>query len=244
MCTLTVIPTDKSGFILTFNRDENPDREMLPLQEKILNGYITYMPIDVKSGGSCIAVSEHGFIVCLHNGGLKNHERKLSYRSSRGNLIKRLAAQVDPVNFLQEKITMSDYEDCTIFIISYKKELRINRFVWDSRSLINKTLSNDSFIHSSATLYTLAQRKKRDIFFQEYIKGGITPDNMATFHRIKGVGGIEDIFIKRNKPKKVETVSTVQVIRSGNTVSMVYHDHVSNKVSRENLIYNPKNLIS
>lgn len=232
MCTLTIVPKRSNNFVLTFNRDENPNREMLPLQERFLNGNTFYMPVDTLSGGSCIAISEHDFIVCLHNGGLKKHTRKTSYGSSRGKLVTRIAGQKNPLDFLL-KVNMSAYEECTIFIISYIGKPTIHRYVWDGKSLIGKNISSGPIMYSSCTLYTPMQQQKRMLLFQKYLNKGKTPENLLKFHGLHGVKNQEDVFIKR---MSIETVSTTQIIKNNEGVTIRYFDFISDTETTKELI--------
>ena len=90
MCTVTLIPTEENNFVLTSNRDEAPNRNtLLPDFYQIDNTKLLF-PKDEVAGGSWLGVSEKQRVLCVLNGGFKMHERKASYRLSRGVVLKDL----------------------------------------------------------------------------------------------------------------------------------------------------------
>ena len=75
MCTVTIIPQENNGFVLTSNRDEAPDRVSLAPDFYLVDGIKLLFPKD-KMGGTWIGVSEKNRVVCLLNGAFEKHERK------------------------------------------------------------------------------------------------------------------------------------------------------------------------
>ena len=90
MCTITLInhTSNSSEFIITSNRDEATGRKtFLPDYETYADVQL-FFPKDAEAGGSWIGVSELNRIACLMNGAEEAHQRKSSYRLSRGVVLK------------------------------------------------------------------------------------------------------------------------------------------------------------
>jgi uncharacterized protein with NRDE domain len=84
MCTVTLIPKGTNNFVLTSNRDEAPNRHTLSPDFYNIENTKLLFPKDEVAGGSWIGVSEKQRVLCILNGGFEKHERKATYRLSRG----------------------------------------------------------------------------------------------------------------------------------------------------------------
>ena len=52
MCTVTYLPQENDGFILTSNRDESPMRKTIPPKKYVENGVELIYPKDQLAGGT------------------------------------------------------------------------------------------------------------------------------------------------------------------------------------------------
>lgn len=76
MCTVTLIPIHRAhgvGFRLVFSRDEQRDRPdaVAPAWRRLADGTRAIWPTDAKAGGTWIAGSESGMVLCLLNANLE-----------------------------------------------------------------------------------------------------------------------------------------------------------------------------
>ena len=102
MCTVTYLPTNDGDFIFTSNRDEDPRRAVGDLQHiNSPEGKKLLLPKD-RAGGSWIALSQTGRLACILNGAFTKHQRKLSYRKSRGLILIDFFDWPDALSFWQD----------------------------------------------------------------------------------------------------------------------------------------------
>ena len=87
MCTVTFLPKGEEDFIITSNRDEDPQRATHELTSQNLGGRLVYFPQDPKAGGTWFATDKENFTLVLLNGGFEKHSHKPPYRISRGIML-------------------------------------------------------------------------------------------------------------------------------------------------------------
>ena len=58
MCTVTFLPKAKGNFILTSNRDEDPQRASFELSRQTIGGRPVHFPKDPKAGGTWLATDK------------------------------------------------------------------------------------------------------------------------------------------------------------------------------------------
>ena len=75
MCTVTYLPLENEGFILTSNRDESHIRKTIPPKKYVENGVELAYPKEQLAGGTWIGASTKNRLVCLLNGAFKKHVR-------------------------------------------------------------------------------------------------------------------------------------------------------------------------
>lgn len=227
MCTVSYIPTSE-GFFLTSNRDEDPDRKTLPVQDITLsNGDLLKAPIDFKGGGTWMASNQTGKVACLLNGAFVKHKRELTYRKSRGQFVFEAFEYPSFSDFI-EKIELENIEPFTIILIDDFLQVMI----WDGetkhRLMFDK---NTSHIWSSSTLYTQEEHIEKYYFFMDSIKD-ITPDS-ETILKIHG--------IDKNTPfildlPHVKTVSITQFVMNMDKTELTYHLKLS-KDEQKKVLY-------
>jgi hypothetical protein len=220
MCTVTFIPLGRDEFVLTSNRDVSYRRA--PASEPAIhveNGVRLLYPKDGMAGGTWIGSSRNNRLVCLLNGGFKNHKRQPKYRKSRGLVVTELLTAVNLSDRL-DSIDLEDIEPFTLVIVEWETELRLREFVWDGAEKHLEELSLEPRIWSSSTLFDSKMRSRREAWFESWkSKGRLTPDSILDFHKTAGSDDNEvGVVLKR---EQVGTVSITQFIR-GENITMTY----------------------
>lgn len=208
MCTVTYLPflQNTSGFILTDNRDESVNRPAKAPRKYAEFHSELYYPKDKKAGGTWIGVGKEKHLITLMNGAFKRHQRKKTYRKSRGIVVKELlsAAQVKTA-FLNYEL--EGIEAFFAVVVSWKKALRLYEMIWDGKQrFVFERNPKEPFIWSSAMLYTPLERAERESSFQALRAAFHAPEPPAEalweFHHSTGLGG-ENIKIDRGMLKTI-----------------------------------------
>lgn len=227
MCTVSYIPTSE-GFFLTSNRDEDPDRKTLPVQDITLsNGDQLKAPVDFKGGGTWMASNQTGKVACLLNGAFVKHKRELPYRKSRGQFVFEAFEYPSFSEFI-EKTDLQNIEPFTIILIDDFLQVMI----WDGqtkhRLMFDKSTSH---IWSSSTLYTQEEHIEKYYFFMDSIKD-INPDS-ETILKIHGID--ENTPFILDLPH-VKTVSITQFVMNTEKTELTYHLKL-NKDEQKKVLY-------
>ena len=225
MCTVTYIPGEGQGYILTHNRDEMPERSPHRITRDYSDSQQLIFPKEPKAGGTWIASSDRDLTICILNGAFENHERTPPYRRSRGLLALDFFSFPSVQNFAQN-YTFEGIEPFTLLVCEGKKltELR-----WDSQQVyLNELDARIPHIWSSAPLYRTEMRKKReqwfDIWKQLYPKPSL--EDIMEFHQNAGEGDPRTNVIMRISVH-FRTVSITNVIRNDENIEMRYNDLIS-----------------
>lgn len=229
MCTVTYIPKKNNDFILTSNRDEAYGRTTLAPSFYNIDGVKMLFPKDAVAGGSWIGISENNSIICLLNGGFKNHIKAGDYKMSRGVVVKELLK----AHNLLKAITAFDYqgiEPFTIIAINWNDQLQAIELVWDGfKAHITVLDKEEPKIWSSSTLYDTEMKEKRREWFASFRQDKDTSaGSLMDFHTAAGEGD-EHIDIKMNRGK-LGTVSTTQIEKIEEVCEMRYHDFQKDEV--------------
>ncbi len=223
MCTVSYLPLE-DGYILTSNRDEWNKRATAipPKTYTLFNQEITF-PKDPQANGTWIAFS-NDFTLCLLNGAFVKHEHKPPYRISRGLVL------LDFFQFLSVDRYVSEYnfngvENFTLIIKSNKSN-QLEELRWDGQH-IHRNLLNDkeTYIWSSATLYTDEIIREREIWFNEWLEEHqkYRQEDIIHFHRFAGKGDSKnDVIMKRDNG--VQTLSISSILLKNESVNMTYLD--------------------
>lgn len=210
MCTLSFYPKPKNtGFILTFSRDEMPNRSTIDIVKDTERGLI--YPKDALHGGTWFAVSPiNGRFTCLLNGAFELHKRQLPYRKSRGLMllesfdytaIEGFWARYDFSNI--EPFTMISGENNHFF------ELR-----WDgTQRHLRQLKPNKPEIWSSCTLYNQTVRRTREGWFSDFLnhkKEDLEAADFWQFHQTPHIEAPENGILMR-RPLGPVTVSMTQL---------------------------------
>ena len=221
MCTVTYLPLKNNNFILTSNRDETPLRKTIPPKTYEENGVELTYPKDKLAGGTWIGTSNKSRLVCLLNGGFKNHKRKLPYRMSRGIIVKNILSAKDAVAYIN-KFDFSNIEPFTLILVDWYTNLETYELVWDGELKFFTKLKQQPKIWSSSTLYNQEMKQLRKDWFADWLKQNknYTQKDILFFHENENLGTAETSpKMKRNF---TETVSITSVQKNGEMIDITY----------------------
>ena len=229
MCTVTYVPRDKGGFILTSNRDEAPHRSPRQITQAELYRQAMLFPRDAGAGGTWIATSDKDRVVCLLNGAFEFHEHQPPYRKSRGIMLLEAFEYQALADFVK------NYDFCEIapFTLILCEEMGLTELRWDGNQKYVQLLNPQaSHIWASATLYTPEVIRKRKQWFEDWQMG--QEDNGASqildFHQNAGDGDpLNDVVMDRNI---VKPVSITQIVNDRAEIRMDYHDLVNDNLKQ------------
>lgn len=224
MCTVTFLPIGQNDFILTSNRDVPYSRKKaLAPQEYVEDGIVLRYPKDGEAGGTWIGTSDKNRLICLMNGGFKNHKPRASYRRSRGLVVKDLLKAEHTTEILQN-IDLTDIEPFTIVIVDWKEETTLFEFIWTGEKKHLFDIPPIPYIWSSSTLYSEATKKQRELWFEEWKtrQDSFRQEQIIQFHKTAGDGNPEtDVFMRRDGGG---TVSITCVKKIGEQIDFSYED--------------------
>ena len=232
MCTVSFLPLDENEFILTSSRDVPFARKRAESPKKYVEDgvEITY-PKDGDAGGTWIGTSSKNRLICLLNGGYKNHKIKDNYRRSRGIIVKDLL-KADAISVALTQIDLDNIEPFTLVIVDWNVDLELFEFVWtgEKKHLIN--IPQVPHIWSSSTLYDNSVKKLRQVWFQEWNEKNhnYSKEQIINFHKTAGVGNPEtDVLMKREKGG---TVSITAISRENSELHLIYEDMFSHEITK------------
>ena len=221
MCTVTYFPKGNNEFILTSNRDETPLRKTILPQNYSENNTVLTYPKDELAGGTWIGLSEKKRLVCLLNGGFKNHIKQKSYKVSRGIIVKNILSEENAVSYI-EHFDFSGVEPFTLILVDWAAALEAHELVWDGVEKYFNKLKNSPKIWSSSTLYNNEQKELRKKWFIDWLRnnerGGLK--NIKQFHLNDKLG--EPEFSIKMKRDNVQTVSVTSITKEGEKLKMNY----------------------
>ncbi|WP_417444998.1 NRDE family protein [Joostella sp.] len=214
MCTVSYIPT-KEGFYLTSNRDEDPNRKTLPPQTiKVAKNVVLKAPIDEEKGGTWIATNGTTKVACLLNGGFIKHERKTHYTKSRGHFVLESFKDASFLEFI-ESVSLANIEPFTLILIDDFLQV----LVWDGTKKHIQFLSKSiPHLWSSSSLYDQKMHDLKLNMFESFIaEQNVTSNTILNLHD-------NELFLLK-KPQ-VETVSTTQLFKNAEGLSIDYFNRI------------------
>jgi uncharacterized protein with NRDE domain len=236
MCTVTYLPRGSNNFVLTSNRDENPQRlTTLEPQEYTIGGVQVVFPKDLQAEGTWIASGGNQFTCCLLNGAFEKHARKENYSKSRGLVLLDFFRYNDVEKFAAT-YDFRGIEPFTLLILDAREKLKLTEIRWNGEMVfVNEKDATRPCIWSSATLYSKEAMHKREKWFDEFIR--FADDfgyDILDFHQFAGGGDRTDgLMINRNE--KVKTVSITSVEKRDTQLQMTYRDVVNQKITGRNI---------
>lgn len=231
MCTVTFLPLEENKFILTSSRDVPYSREKALEPKNYSEDSVDLIyPKDGKGSGTWIGTSSKNRLICLLNGGFKDHIQKEQYRMSRGLIVKALL-KVNEISEGLAKIELNDIEPFTLVIVDWNNGLELFEFVWtgEKKHLIN--IPRLPHIWSSSTLYSSSEKKLREDWFINWQKEHSTfiQNEIIHFHKSAGAGNPKtNVLMKRDGGG---TVSITSITKSSEGPQFIYEDVIAEKVS-------------
>lgn len=222
MCTVTYIPQPGGRFILTSNRDENPERSPEDLSVETHFGKTLIFPKDRRAGGSWIACSDDSRAACVLNGAFSKHNHQPPYRISRGVILVNFFG-FPSVNEFSRQFDFEGIEPFTLIVIESSIPYEIR---WDGKELHFKKLNQyEKYIWSSATLYSPEAQAKRQQWFQQWTESA-THFNLESIRNFHLKGGEPDPWngFVMNRNNVVRTVSITSIVQQHDCFEMIYSD--------------------
>ena len=234
MCTVTYVPQGADHFILTSNRDENKLRSPQNITTIVQSGIQLTFPRDTAAGGTWIAVSNTNRLVCLLNGAFHRHERRLTYKKSRGIMVLEFFDFANASAFFEE-YNFDGMEPFTMIIFD---DGDLYEFRWDEQQKHIQHLDKEQhYIWSSATLYEAEVIAKREQWHRDWLKEKSNPalKEIMDFHQNAGEGDAwNDVIMNRNG--LVQTVSITNIIKQKYTIDMRYHDLLNQQLKTAQIL--------
>jgi Transport and Golgi organisation 2 len=219
MCILSIV-SSAAETILTFNRDEDPDRPFSAPVTLSENG--VFCPLDLASGGTWIG-RNHTHIMCLQNGALQKHKRDLPYDKSRGLILLELLKGTDAAQVF-DVLKHFKIEPFTITMLEIESK-RIQLYVYNGKSIIMEQIPAGSvFFRCSSTLYSPAAAGTLDKAFRA--RHLADADHLWQFHLEMRIGGPANTFLSRPA-----TSSITQFVIGSDKVSCKFADLISQQTS-------------
>lgn len=228
MCTVTFVSNESGDFILTSNRDELPLRKTISPKEYSFGEVKLLYPKDAVAGGTWIGVSDKKRAINLLNGAFEPHERKPTYRLSRGVVVKDLLVADDVLEAI-DRYDFSGVEPFTIILVEWSNGLKLYTLVWDEKQKHFNLLTLGNYIWSSSPLYSANMKSDREKWFSDFLESNTkTTDSLLSFHQSAGEGNpVTNLIMDRGF---IKTVSITQVEKKGNHVRMFYKDIQSGEI--------------
>lgn len=235
MCTVTYIPSEDQGFILTTNRDEKMFRKTKAPEIYRINGIDVCFPKDEEKGGSWIAANNKGRLCCLLNGAFIPHKKQAFHIHSRGKVLLDMTAFDGNVQDFFKNQTLNNTEPFTIISIEQKKGkiTSMFEFIWDGKNKhISKLNPEKSGIWSSVTLYSDKDRNLRKMWFDQFLednKTSVDPKMIYAFHSGYHTAD-QSVNLLMQREGGLKTVSITQVTSDEPWFKMKYVDLLHLKV--------------
>jgi hypothetical protein len=224
MCTVTFLPLTNNNFILTSNRDEQRSRETFPPKTYVEDEVEMLFPKDKIAGGTWIGTSSKKRLICVLNGAFVKHEKRTSYKKSRGVIGKEMLKTVSVLNYV-DMLDLNGVEPFTMVIVDWNNEdLCLYELIWDEKKKHFNKLKNEPVIWSSSTLYENPIKELRKQWFQSWVdEFEFTSENILDFHHSEIGDTEQSVLMKRSY---VETVSITSVVKQNENIEMLYEDIV------------------
>lgn len=220
MCVLTYVPHGDKSVTITHNRDEHIQRPVaIPPKEYLIENQRIRFPKDPLGGGTWFA-SNDDWVVCLLNGAFEVHERKATYRESRGKIITGFFQNPDMQDFI-ERFDPIGIEPFT-FVAFNLIQQQVYQMIWDEKVLHIMTLdATKPHIWSSATLYNQKIRTIRGKIFQQFCEEKPNSHQILDFHKVNIDNDLHKSFFV-NINDVIKTVAITQISTQSHKIKMNY----------------------
>lgn len=232
MCTVSYIPQPK-GFVLTSNRDERSFRETIVPMKYVYDETTLCYPKDALAGGSWIAMSNNGRVVCLLNGAFVPHQKEAFHTFSRGKVLIESAHSTLNPDQLFTAGSLAHTEPFTLLTIDFNNNeiTAFSQLIWDGKDKHHRELDTNRFyIWSSVTLYSEANRKERKLWFNQFLnekKLNPSATDLIQFHSGKHSND-KAVNVIMERDGGLKTVSITQIIHDISKLEMNYSDLIKN----------------
>jgi len=230
MCTVTYLPLGNKDFILTSNRDEDVNRKTISPKIYTEENVKLIYPKDELAGGTWIGLSEKNRLVCLLNGAFTSHIRQISYKMSRGIIVKKLLITENGLEFINT-FDFNEIEPFTIIYIDWSKDLKAYELIWDGKIKHFAELNQEPKIWSSSSLYSNEMKQKRQDWFTDWLNEhkDYKQNDVFDFHQQEKEN---TDFALKMKRSYVETVSITSVKKYSEKVVMKYKDFKTGAIEK------------
>ncbi len=223
--------------MLTSNRDEAPERSPQNLTRLQAAAQTLCFPRDEGAGGTWIAMSDAGRVVCVLNGAFEKHRHRPPYRRSRGLMV------LDSFHFAKAEDFFAHYtfEGMEPFTLIMADGGCLWEARWDEQRLHLRTLDPAGrYLWSSVTLYDAHWRQRRQQWFRDWLATHPEPGPEAILHFHRH-GGEPDPWngLVMNRHDLVRTVSIQQLVCAPPRLAMTYHDLLRRTVKHDALSLAP-----
>ncbi|GAB4032380.1 hypothetical protein [Spirosoma gilvum] len=233
MCTVTYLPASSTGYILTHSRDEKAIRPVArPPRTVTIGGVAITFPQDPQGQGTWIASGfrddESPVTVCLLNGAFTAHRPEPPYRHSRGLV----PLQVFTYPTVDAFISTYDVAGLEPFTLLIAEEGRLTELRWNgTRLFVDEKDPSQTYIWSSATLYTPEIIRQRENWFREWCQQhpDYSVEAIRRFHQVGGNGDAEN-SLRMNRRNVMLTVSLTSVVYITDELNMIYEDLIQSAV--------------
>lgn len=222
MCTVSLFPKGKNGFILTSNRDEAPKRTALEPDVYKEENMSMWYPKDPEGKGSWIGVSSKNRAVCLLNGAFEKHQRVLPYRQSRGLVVTHMM-KCEHLETELEQYNLDNIEPFTVIAVDWNGDMQWFELVWDGEERHVKQLSLEPHVWSSSTLYNESMRKERRQWFNSFLKEkDYSYQAILGYHHTAGAPN-KDYGVVMDRGF-VKTTSITQIVKTSEEIQLSFED--------------------
>ncbi len=237
MCTLTFIPNE-THTIFTSNRDESKERAkaFFPKLMRFKNLQVMF-PKDPDQGGTWIAAGNDGRVICLMNGAFQPHQTNPPYRKSRG-LVVLASFEYSSFDDFIRQINLQQIEPFTLIMWEPNNpQMQLKELRWDGQQKhFQQHNPYRPQIWSSTQLYPQRVQKKRQQWFEDWLKENTVRDLEAIrhFHHYGGEANAEE-NLRMTKYQEVETLSITSVEIGTDQLQMVHEDLESEDIQADAL---------
>ncbi len=233
MCTVSFLPLNDRGYIITSNRDEAPLRNASETRRVTGHRQHILYPVDPESGGSWFAISDRGRTVCLLNGAFAPFVPDPRFTRSRG-LVLLDAVSFPSGNWLTEEYDLTHTAPFTLVIA--ESDALIEQ-VWDGTRLVTHDLPMDTpAFWSSVTLYPEHVREWRRSLFHAWLEDHthFNQESVMRFHRFGGSQDTWNGFVM-NRQERVRTLSITSVLCRDDVMLFCHDNLISGETLQEEI---------
>lgn len=228
MCTVTYLPTQEGGYILTSSRDERHHRGIaIPPRKYIVGNQSLFYPKDPDKGGTWFATQADGETLCLLNGAFQKHEPGKKYEVSRGVMLLEFFNYTSPEDFAAQY----DFTPVEPFTLIFLKQRKLSVLKWDGENTFLENLDPEiPAVWSSVTLYNEGVIRMREEWFAQWLRqhSKFRQEEIMHFHRFGGEGD-PATDIRMSREGVVQTVSISSVEWKPDAVRLQYDDLVNTR---------------